>query len=169
MLKAFLAGLFYLKIERDEVICVPRPSLWIVGCRLHREDGPALAWPTGECRYFWNGVRDFVVERPHQIASVLIRLERNVERRRCMIERFGIERFIRESGGKLVCKDQCGQLWRVDFGGHEPYAVLEVENGTFETDGTRRPSFLQVPPSMRSPLQAVYGLSPEHYDVAVRR
>ena len=37
-----------------------------------REDGPALACPTGECRYFWNGVHvpDFVIERPHHITPL---------------------------------------------------------------------------------------------------
>ena len=33
MLKAFVAGLFYLRIGRGEVVCVPWPSLWIVGSR----------------------------------------------------------------------------------------------------------------------------------------
>jgi hypothetical protein len=173
MLRALVAGLFYLEIGRREVVCVPRPSLWIVGGRLHREDGPALAWPTGECRYFWKGVHvpDFVIERPHQITALLIRIEANAERRRCMIERFGIERFLRELDAKLVSEDDSGRLWRVDFARAEDYAVLEVENGTLEPDGTRRRYFLCVPPSMQSPREAAawtYGLSPGQYAVAVR-
>jgi hypothetical protein len=173
MLKAFVAGLFYLEIGRREVVCVPRPSLRIVGGRLHCEDGPALAWPTGECRYFWNGVHvpDYVIERPHQITPLLIRLEENSERRRCMIERFGIERFLREVDAKLVGEDHSGRLWRADFDTREIYAVLEVENGTLEPDGTRRRYFLRVPSAMQSAREAAawtYGLSPGQYDVAVR-
>ena len=173
MLRAFAAGLFYLEIGRHEVVCVPRPSLWIVGGRLHREDGPALEWPTGEGRYFWNGVHvpDFVIERLHLINPLSIRLEENLERRRCMIERVGIERFLREVDAELVSEDDTGRLWRVDFEAAEPYAVLEVENGTLEPDGTRRRYFLRVPPSMQSPRDAAawtYGLSSDQYDVAVR-
>ena len=44
-------------------------------------------------------------------------LERNMERRRCIIERFGVERFIREVDAKLVSKDRSGRLWQVDFKG----------------------------------------------------
>ncbi len=62
-------------------------------------------------------VPDFVIERPHHITPLLISLERNMERRRCMIERFGVERFIREVDAKLVSKDRSGRLWRVDFKG----------------------------------------------------
>jgi len=172
MLKAFVAGLFYLHIDR-EVVCVPRPSLWMAGGRLHREEGPALEWPTGECRYFWNGVHvpEFVVERPHEITPLEIRLEDNAERRRCMMERYGVARFLREVDAELVGEDDCGRLWRwVDLDA-EDCCVLEVENGTREPDGTRRRYFLPVPPLMRSPRQAAawtYGLSAEEYDVAVR-
>jgi len=87
-----------------------------------------------------------------------------------MIERFGVERFLREIDAELVSEDDVGRLWRIDFETDE-YAVLEVENGTREPDGTRRRYFLRVPPSMQSPRQAAawtYGLSPEEYDVAVR-
>jgi hypothetical protein len=49
--------------------------------------------------------------------------------------------------------------------------AVEVENGTAETDRSRRRYFLAVPPWIRTPREAVawtYGLAPHEYDVVVR-
>jgi hypothetical protein len=116
-------------------------------------------------------VAPWVIEQPEVITLPLIDRERNREHRRCMIERFGIERFIREADAKFIGKDCCGKLWRVESAGQGRYAFVEVENGTREPDGTRRRYFLCVPPSMDSPREAVawsYGLRPEQYVLAVR-
>jgi hypothetical protein len=176
LVDAFEAGLFYYWIGPEEIVCIPRPSLWIADNRLHREHGPAVEWPTGECYYFWRGVEvpHWVIEQPDRITSASIRAERNVEIRRCMIERIGVERFLHECGATLVAHDHCGALWHVSldrWGRETRQAVVEVENGTREPDGTRRKYFLPVPPSMQSPREAVawtYGLSTEQYEIAVR-
>ena len=47
----------------------------------------------------------------------------------------------------------------------------QVVNGTPEPDGTYKHYFLQVPPTMRTPREAVawtYGLSERHYRLAMR-
>jgi hypothetical protein len=49
--------------------------------------------------------------------------------------------------------------------------ILEVQNGTRESDGTYRQYSLSVPPGMRSPWEAMawtYGLRPAQSDLAVR-
>jgi hypothetical protein len=167
-LDAFEAGLFFCWITPRDILCVPKASLSVVNGRLHREDGPAVAWPTGERYWFWRGVPvpDWVIEDPGSITPKTIRDEYNQERRRCLIERFGTARFIREAGAELISHDQYGHLWRCNFGDDDPYTLVEVVNGTPRPDGTRTTYFISVPPEMETAHQAVawtYGLSPEQY------
>lgn len=165
---ALEAGLFLFWMLPDEVVCVPHPSISIVDQRVHRPDGPAVAWESGECHWFWRGVwvPQWLIEAPSKITSQSIMSERNQELRRCMIERFGAERLIREGNAQLVSEDQYGRLWRCDFGDRDPYTIVEVRNATIDPDGTHRTYFLSVPPAMNTAHEAVawtYGLTPEQY------
>jgi hypothetical protein len=45
---AMEAGLFCYWVTPREVICVPRPALHATDGQLHRADGPAVVWPSGE-------------------------------------------------------------------------------------------------------------------------
>ena len=94
MLEAFEAGLLCYWVTPEEVVWVSRPSLSIVDGRLHREDGPAVEWVTGERYWFWRGTRvpQWVIEDPSRITPAVIRSEANEDVRRCMIERLGNER-----------------------------------------------------------------------------
>jgi hypothetical protein len=175
MTEAFAAGLFFFRIAPEEVVCVPRPALWFVDRRLHREEGAAIDWAT-ERYFYWRGIEvpDWIIDRPGDITAAAIGKEANAEIRRCMLERFGFGRYLRESGGSLIAQDRHGKLWltSLDRQGHaQSETVLEVQNGTREPDGTYRQYFLSVPADMRSATEAVawtYGLSPEQYDLAVR-
>jgi hypothetical protein len=173
LMDAFAAGLFYYWIGPEEIVCIPRPALWIAHGRLHRDDGAAVEWPTGERYCFWHGalVPDWVIDEPDKITAELICGERNLELRRCMIEKLGRERFMQELRPTLVAEDEFGKLWRVNFGDPDSYTLLEVRNGTPEPDGSSRRYFLSVPPSARSPKEAVawtYGLRSRQYEIAIR-
>jgi hypothetical protein len=167
------AGLFRYWITSAEIICVANPSLHVVDRRLHRENGPAVQWPSGERHWFWHGIEvpewfiaDFARVTPDTICN-----EKSVELRRCMIERFGAQRLVDEIGGQLAATDDHGKLWRCRIDGRETYAVVEVTNGTLEPDGGRRRYFLAVPPYVETPREAVawtYGLESEEYELAVR-
>jgi len=78
---AFAAGLFYFWIGPEEVICISRPSLWVMDGRLHREDGPAVEWPSGERYFFWRGVEVpcWLIEEPETISAERISAETNVD------------------------------------------------------------------------------------------
>ena len=69
--------------------------------RLHREDGPAIDLGIGERYFYWRGIEvpDWIIERPGDITAAAIRKEANAEVRRCMLERFGFGRYLREFGG----------------------------------------------------------------------
>ncbi len=94
MLEAFEAGLLCYWVMSPEVVWVSRPLLSIVDGNLHREDGAAVEWATGERYWFWRGTRvpQWVIEDPSRITPVVIRDETNENVRRCMIERLGNER-----------------------------------------------------------------------------
>ncbi|MEV0968365.1 DUF6745 domain-containing protein [Microtetraspora glauca] len=71
--------------------------------RLHCATGPALSWRDGYALHAWHGtpVPEWVVKGPTREA---IRDEDDPEIRRCAIESFGWERYIRESGLPLVAE-----------------------------------------------------------------
>jgi hypothetical protein len=173
MMDAFEAALWRYWITPNEVLCVPRPVLHIMNHHLHRTDGPAVEWATGERYWFWRGVQvpQWLIEEPSRITPSVIHGEREPELRRCLIERFGVERFFRETVPRPARADRYGKLWRYDFGDDDPYTAVEVEDGTTGQDGTRPKHFLSVPPKMRTAHEAVawsYGLAREQYDIAMR-
>jgi uncharacterized protein DUF6745 len=168
---AALNGLFLYWITDREIICVTRPSIFAASGRVHRRNGPAVVWASGERAWFWHGVEvpQWFVERPERITAIQIRNYPNLEVRRYMVELVGMERLINELGGELLAQDECGKLWGCRLDGL--YMAVEVENGTAEANGSRRRYFLAVPPWMRTPREAVawtYGLAPHEYDVVVR-
>jgi hypothetical protein len=55
LIEAFAAGLCFFWNGPDEVVCVPRPALWLSQGLLHRDDGPAVLWPSGEQYFFHLG------------------------------------------------------------------------------------------------------------------
>ena len=52
LIEAFAAGLGFFSNGPDEVVRVPRPALWLSRGVLHRDDGPAVFWPSGEQYFF---------------------------------------------------------------------------------------------------------------------
>jgi hypothetical protein len=150
------------RTPKREIIAVPRPALRIENDRLHCADAPAVCWPQpewggGESYYFWHGVQvpERVILAPEGLTAEKIAHEGNVEVRRIMIERFGVERYLRDSWAEKVSVDDYGTLWRVLLSRDEPLVLLQVLNSTPETDGSFRDYFLRVPPNMRTAREAV--------------
>ncbi|MGD9680371.1 MAG: DUF6745 domain-containing protein [Candidatus Obscuribacterales bacterium] len=125
--------------------------------RLHCEDGPALSFQDGQAIHFIHGVvvPETVVTEPGSLTVELIEAETNVEVRRIMIERFGLERYIEESGAVLIDSDDCGILYRKEQKLDEPLVVVKVVDSTSVVQGEPRHYFLRVPPYMRTARQAV--------------
>ena len=55
LIEAFAAGLCFFSNGPNEVVCIPRPALWLSQGVLHRDDGPAVLWPSGEQYFFHLG------------------------------------------------------------------------------------------------------------------
>lgn len=95
-----------------------------------------------------------------------IERETNTETRQVMIERFGIERYLREVGAAELDHSDFGTLY--DIHGMK---VVKVINATPEPDGSYKDYFLRVPPEMTSSRAAVawtFGLQADEYEPAVQ-
>ncbi|GAB2845336.1 hypothetical protein GCM10022221_50830 [Actinocorallia aurea] len=148
--------------ERPSRLCRDEPG------RLHSGDGPALAYPDGFALYAWRGM-PFPAEFVGALAELTparIRAERNAELRRVMLEHFGFDRYLAESGAAPVHKDETGTLWRIELPDDEPVVMVEVLNSTPEPDGSVRTYYLRVPPRTRTAREGVawtFGLTEQEY------
>jgi hypothetical protein len=119
--------------------------------RLHSETRQAIAWPDGWGLHRIHGVAvpAYVVEHPEQITIALIDAETNDEVRRIMVDRYGAERFIRDSGARRVQQDKYGTLYVRPFDGGLPATFVHLVNSTVEADGSRREFWRRVHPELR--------------------
>jgi hypothetical protein len=143
----FDAGLWLYWICPNEIVLVPRPALktipvetdddWQSRLALHSTDGPAVFYPNGKRAYFINSVEVSaeLIETPaEKLDAGLILTERNVNVRREIVRKIGIER---------ICLDLDAR--RIDSEGDYELLLLDLR------DGRRRP-FLK----MRNPSIGVY-------------
>ncbi|WP_259370552.1 DUF6745 domain-containing protein [Streptomyces sp. SCUT-3] len=136
--------------------------------RLDRADGPALAFPDGFALHAWRGmpVPAGFLDDLAGITPERIRTEDNAELRRVMLEHYGYDRYLADSGARPLHRDETGVLWRIDLGDDEPVVMVEVVNSTPEPDGTSRVYWLRVPPATRTAREGVawtFGVDPDSY------
>lgn len=125
--------------------------------RLHGEKDASMIFPDGSSAFCWHGVSvpPHVILRPELLDVRAIQAETNIEVRRVMIERYGQERFLVDSGAQLVHRDQYGELYFKRLPNDEPMVMVKVVNQTPEPDGTRKVYFLRVPPTVTTAREAV--------------
>lgn len=149
--------------EKPEVLQFDERSL------LHNESGPALKYSDGWCLYSIHGVQvpPHVIHEPEKISVEMIETESNVELRRVLIDRYGLERYIRNSAAMVIHENERGVLYLKEIREDQPLVMVKVFNSTPEPDGTRREYFLRVPPDVRTVQQAVawtFGMEAADYD-----
>jgi hypothetical protein len=136
--------------------------------RLDCATGPALGFADGLALYAWRGmpVPAGFLDELSSLTPERIRAEENAELRRVMLEHYGYDRYLTDSGARPVHRDGTGVLWRVELPGDEPVVMVEVVNATPEPDGTRRTYWLRVPPYTRTAREGVawtFGLTAKEY------
>jgi len=154
-LEAFEAGAFAFWITADELRVAEIPQRVLVDeqRRLHSADGPAFAWLDDIRDYYWHGVfvPEHIVMDPLRITVAEIMEEKNAEVRRVMIERYGEQRYIENSGMKPIARDRLfGDLYMENLNAGRPIARICVTNRSPEPDGSFRKYWIPV--------------NPEHYD-----
>ncbi|MEU0100089.1 MULTISPECIES: DUF6745 domain-containing protein [unclassified Streptomyces] len=125
--------------------------------RLDHGEGPALAYGDGFALHAWRGMpvpAAFLAELS-TLTPGRIQVEENAELRRVMLEYYGYDRYLTESGAKPVHRDETGVLWRIALPGDEDVVMVEVVNSTPEPDGTHRTYWLRVPPATRTAKDGV--------------
>jgi hypothetical protein len=160
--------------ERPAVLRTePVPGSAYGEVRLHDAAGPAVVFRDGWTVHSWHGTRvpSWVIDRPtvEQIAA-----ERNVEVRRCAIERIGWAAFIAMAGLVLVGRapDPGNPGCELRLYDMPPNRLLLAVNGSVERDGTRRRYGLRVPSWFDDPIDAAgwtYGLTGAQYAQLQRR
>jgi hypothetical protein len=116
----------------------------------------------------WRGVavNERIVFHPETITTQQVLEERNVERRRVLLERLGYERFLAETQARVLHRDRDAggerRLLYVPLQNDEPLVCLEVR-----CPSTGRRYLIRVPPTMRQCHQAAAWIAgfdnPEHY------
>lgn len=146
--------------------------------RLHRDDGPALEFADGAAAFVLGGaiVPEWVVRDP---SVDRIAAERNVEVRRCAIERIGWDTYIEASGLDLIdAADDPGnagcslELYTTPDAWGRRSRILLVTNGSEERDGRRRRYGLYVPYWLSTAMNAAgwtYGIDGDDYARLLRR
>ncbi|MFF0528108.1 DUF6745 domain-containing protein [Nocardia amikacinitolerans] len=136
--------------------------------RLDNGDGPALAYADGFALFAWRGMpipAEFLDDL-RALTPERIRAEENAELRRVMLEYYGYDRYLDESGARPIHRDETGVLWRIELDGDEDVVMVEVINSTPEPDGTSRTYWLRVPPeteTARAGVAWTFGLDAEEY------
>ncbi|MDI5969982.1 hypothetical protein POF50_011640 [Streptomyces sp. SL13] len=136
--------------------------------RPHRADGPCVEFPDGFALHAWRGmpVPAGFSERLAALTAGDVRDEPNAELRRVMLEHYGYDRYLAETGARPLHRDETGVLWRVEMERDEPVVMVEVVNSTPEPDGTHRVYWLRVPPHTRTAKAGVawtFGVTEEDY------
>ena len=152
LLDAYEAGLWQFWLARTEIIALPRPTLAMSGGRLHCETGPAVSWHDSDQRYFClNGVHvseEIATTPAARLDPSLILHERNVDARREIIRKVGIERVCASSNA------QCVDRW-------DDYELLMLDL----RDGRVRPFLKMKNPSVPG-IYHIEGVAPECRTVA---
>ncbi|MER7755393.1 DUF6745 domain-containing protein [Kitasatospora sp. NPDC097643] len=136
--------------------------------RLDRADGPALEYPDGFALHAWRGMpvpAEFLAGLG-SVTADRIRTEENAELRRVLLEHYGYDRYLVDSGAEPIHRDETGVLWRIVLPDDEPVVMVEVVNSTAEPDGTFRTYWLRVPPGTRTARAGVawtFGIPESEY------
>jgi hypothetical protein len=138
--------------------------------RLHCWDDVALGWPDGPSFCRWHGipVDERLVREPALLGPELIQSESNVEVRRVMLERFGLERFLAAVDAREVDTSRHGRLYE-SWTQTGVFRYVEVQNATLAPDGTRKRYMLLVPahlPTARAAVAWTFGLDEDEYVLA---
>jgi hypothetical protein len=136
--------------------------------RLHYEHGKAVRFEDGQGCWALHGVRVPEAVVQDRFTATDIDAQQNAQVRSVMIERFGLARYILESGAQELHRDAYGILYSKTLpGAGEPIVMVQVINRTPEPDGSFRTYMLRVPPHMQTAKEAVawtFGLEEREYE-----
>jgi hypothetical protein len=136
--------------------------------QIHNGERAAIRWSDGSAVYSWKGVivSSRLIRQRARITAEEISKQANAEIRRVMIDLYGEARYLQDANAKCIHEDMYGKLYRLELQDDEPLVMVRVMNSTPEPDGTYKPYFLRVPPTIRRAKEAVawsFGLAESEY------
>jgi hypothetical protein len=140
LLDAYEAGLWFYWVTRVQVLAMPRPAVRLREGRLHGDGVPAADWGR-ERVYFLNGVhvpKEIALTPAHQLDPKLVHKVRNVEVRRELVRKVGVERVVTELGAVRVDREGDYELLLLDLGDGRRRPFLKMRNpsvGVFHVEG----------------------------------
>jgi len=150
---AYEAGLWLFWLTDSEVVALSRPIVRLNGSQVHSEDGPAVYWAEGEEQYFViNGIHvpQLIVETPaSELDPRLILHEKNLDVRREIVRKIGIERICSELATSIDKQDDY-ELLMLDLGDDTPRPFLRMKN-----PGTSAYHVEGVTPELRTVVAAL--------------
>ncbi|MBX9667886.1 MAG: hypothetical protein K2X93_09725 [Candidatus Obscuribacterales bacterium] len=137
------------------LVCEPPLMLFDEQNRLHSSSGPAISYALGFDVFAYHGQR--VAARAILATPDLetIMSEPDAEVVSVLIQRYGTERYISDSGIEKFQEDECGALYRMYGNSGTASVFLMVRNATPEPCGQFKNYFLRVPPEMHTAKEAV--------------
>lgn len=125
--------------------------------RLHGTEKPAITFSDGYEAWAMNGliIPRAIARNPDSLTVNSIDNLRNIEVRRMLIENYGADNYLMDSGAEMIHEDEYGALFRKEFDDDEPLVMVRVTNSTMEPDGTFKNYFLRVPPQVETAREAV--------------
>jgi hypothetical protein len=126
------------------VIITEKPKIVsIVNRRLHKDNGPAIEYSDGFSVYALNGIRmkqEYVMTPANELSVSTIMKEQDVDIRRELLKKVGLQRFIKETKGKILDsmkftvnnKQIQYDLIKVQLGNNIEGLVLKMDNPSID-------------------------------------
>ena len=140
--------------------------------RLHNPFGMAVKYRDGWGVYAWHGThipleQAWIIEESNRLDSRAIDAEDNAELRRVMLEIFGHDRYLIESGLQPTDSSDYGELFRKSLSDDEDLVMVRVTDATHPDHRY----MLRVPPSCRTAHEAVawsFGMRADEYSPMIQ-
>lgn len=104
--------------------------------RVHSSNSPAIEWVDGWKNYYLNGVRvkePLVMTPAEKLDPHILLTEKNVEIRREIVRKIGIERVCQKLDAKVVDKEREYELLLLDLGDGRKRPYLKMRNPSINT------------------------------------
>ena len=143
--------------------------------RLHSTKGPSVEFHDGLKLYAICGIEmksEIFEDGKVTLTADMISHTRNAEVRRVLMEMYGQEKYLKDTGAFVINEGRDGRkLWMRPQADDEetgiPLVMVELINSTPEPDGTHKHYFLRVAPNIRNADEAVastFRMGSDDYD-----
>lgn len=163
-------------VDKQNVIICDRPASinWDENNFLHNDDGMSVSFRDGTGIYSYHGYRipnsrSYIIDNPEAITIKEIEKETNIEMRRILVEKMGIEKYIHGNDFNVVDMD----MIRVDdiTDDYMPRALIKSNHKhqyLVGTDGsTKSVYYMNVDPEAKTCREAHMSISPIDEDLII--